>query len=224
MLLPEDDLQLAACLKSPLIGLTEDDADAARRRPEGTAFGRRCRRAAEDVVPRRRREARRWRAMADQVTPFRFFATVLGPDGGRRAFRARLGGEADDVLDAFLSQALAYESDRAAVAAGLSPLRPRQRERHQARGRGGERRRARHDRARRQGARGGRGLPRRHRRPDRRAGPARPARPDRHGRATIRPSSGGAAQRGGAGHRSSEPTRAATRRRGANICACSTSR
>ena len=48
--------------------------------------------------------------MADQVTPFRFFATVLGPDGGRRAFRARLGGEADDVLDTFLSQALAYEA------------------------------------------------------------------------------------------------------------------
>ena len=53
---------------------------------------------------------RRWRAMADQVTPFRFFAGILGPDGGRRAFRARLGGEADDVLDTFLSQALAYEN------------------------------------------------------------------------------------------------------------------
>src|SRR3712207_405466 len=48
--------------------------------------------------------------MADQVTPFRFFATVLGPDGGRRAFRARLGAEADDILDTLLSQALAYES------------------------------------------------------------------------------------------------------------------
>ncbi len=35
---------------------------------------------------------------------------MLGPDGGRRAFRARLGGEVDDVLDAFLSQALAYEA------------------------------------------------------------------------------------------------------------------
>jgi ATP-dependent helicase/nuclease subunit A len=48
--------------------------------------------------------------MADQMTPFRFFATVLGPDGGRRAFRARLGGEAEDILDTFLSQALAYEA------------------------------------------------------------------------------------------------------------------
>jgi ATP-dependent helicase/nuclease subunit A len=48
--------------------------------------------------------------MADQVTPFRFFATLLGPEGGRRAFRERLGGEAEDVLDAFLSQALAYEA------------------------------------------------------------------------------------------------------------------
>ena len=51
-----------------------------------------------------------WRRMADQITPFQFFAGILGPDGGRRAFRARLGGEADDVLDTFLSQALAYEN------------------------------------------------------------------------------------------------------------------
>ncbi len=53
---------------------------------------------------------REWRGMADQVTPFRFFATLLGPEGGRRRFRARLGGEVDDVLDTFLSQALAYEA------------------------------------------------------------------------------------------------------------------
>ena len=53
-------------------------------------------------------------------------------------------------------------------------------------------RRARHDGARRQGARGRRRVPGRHRRADRRAGPARHARRDRRRIATIRPSSGGA--------------------------------
>ena len=110
MLLPEDDLQLAAVLKSPLLGFSDDDLmgvaldrgrkslwSALRDAPDLW-----CRQAAERL--------RGWQAMADQVTPFRFFATVLGPDGGRRAFRARLGPEADDILDTLLSQALSYEA------------------------------------------------------------------------------------------------------------------
>ena len=76
----------------------------------GRASGARCATPDERDADAAAEKLRRWRAMADQVTPFRFFATVLGPDGGRRAFRARLGGEADDVLDTFLSQALAYEA------------------------------------------------------------------------------------------------------------------
>ena len=102
--------------------------------------------------------------MADQVTPFRFFATILGPDGGRHAFRARLGGEADDVLDTLLSQALAYEAIEPPSLQGFARfIRANEsdikREAEEA-----SDRRARHDRARRQGARGGRRLPGRHRR------------------------------------------------------------
>jgi ATP-dependent helicase/nuclease subunit A len=109
MLLPDDDLQLAALLKSPLLGVDEETLMrlAAGR---NTSLWRTLRET-DDLLLRSAAETlRRWRGMADQVSPFRFFATVLGPDGGRRAFRARLGGEADDVLDAFLSQALAYEN------------------------------------------------------------------------------------------------------------------
>jgi ATP-dependent helicase/nuclease subunit A len=109
MLLPQDDLQLAALLKSPLAGLSDDELTAIAvgrgRRSLWSAL-----KAAEGEAARNAAETlRRYLAMADQVTPFRFFAIVLGPDGGRRRFRARLGGEVDDVLDAFLSQALAYE-------------------------------------------------------------------------------------------------------------------
>ena len=109
MLLPEDDLQLAALLKSPLLGVGEDALMRLAAERKGSLW--RALRDADDLVLRSAAETlRRWRAMADQVTPFRFFATVLGPEGGRRAFRARLGGEADDVLDAFLSQTLGYEN------------------------------------------------------------------------------------------------------------------
>jgi ATP-dependent helicase/nuclease subunit A len=110
MLLPEDDLQLAACLKSPLLGVSEHDLMqlATERGEESLWSALTGRTEACFAGPASRLKA--WRGMADQVTPFRFFATVLGPDGGRRAFRERLGGEADDVLDAFLSQALSYEA------------------------------------------------------------------------------------------------------------------
>ncbi len=109
-LLPEDDLSLAALLKSPLVGLDEDALyelavgrggkplwDALRDEGETEPF----------AGARRRIEA--WRAAADLRDPHGFFARILGPDGGRRAFLARLGPEADDVLDEFLAQALAFE-------------------------------------------------------------------------------------------------------------------
>jgi ATP-dependent helicase/nuclease subunit A len=41
--------------------------------------------------------------------PFAFYARVLGAEGGRRRFLARLGHEADDALDEFLNLALDYE-------------------------------------------------------------------------------------------------------------------
>jgi ATP-dependent helicase/nuclease subunit A len=108
-LLPDDDLQLASLLKSPLLGLTEEEL---MQLAIGRGQSLWC--ALVDSAEERSKTAadklQRWRKMADRVTPFRFFATILGPDGGRRAFRARLGGEADDVLDTFLSQALAYEA------------------------------------------------------------------------------------------------------------------
>jgi len=109
MLLPDDDLQLAALLKSPLCGLSEDALMRLATGREHRSLWSALQAAGGEFAAVAER-LRGWRAMADQVTPFRFFATILGPDFGRRAFRARLGGEADDVLDTFLSQAPSYES------------------------------------------------------------------------------------------------------------------
>ena len=50
---------------------------------------------------------------ARRATPFAFFAHVLGADGGRRRFLARLGLEANDALDEFLNLALDYERHEA---------------------------------------------------------------------------------------------------------------
>src|SRR5205814_862188 len=47
---------------------------------------------------------------AQELSPFAFYAELLGPGGGRRAFLARLGLEANDAIDEFLNLALDYES------------------------------------------------------------------------------------------------------------------
>ena len=43
------------------------------------------------------------------MTPFAFYADLLGAGGGRRQLLARLGHEAADALDEFLNLALDYE-------------------------------------------------------------------------------------------------------------------
>ena len=106
---PHDDLSLAAALKSPLLGLGEDDLFAlAHDRPEDTSLYRSLRRrAGEDerwgTAAERIAE---WRQRVDTEPVFEFYARILGPDGGRRAFLSRLGEEATDVLDEFLARAL----------------------------------------------------------------------------------------------------------------------
>ncbi len=110
VLLPEDDLNLAVVLKSPLIGL-DDEAlfrlaygrkgslwrALAARRDDGPAF-----RAAHDLLAD-------LLARADFAPPFDFYSHVLVEGGGRARLLARLGAEANDPIDEFLNLALAYE-------------------------------------------------------------------------------------------------------------------
>ncbi|MGV8840326.1 MAG: double-strand break repair helicase AddA [Bauldia sp.] len=109
LLQDRDDLSLAALLKSPLFGLDEDAIFALARERPFTLW--RALEDARDAEP----FAGAWeqltqlRRKVDGVTPFAFYADVLGPRGGRKKFAARLGAEAEDVLDEFLAQALAYE-------------------------------------------------------------------------------------------------------------------
>ena len=108
-LLPQDDLTLAAVLKSPLIGLGDDDLLKLAPGRKGSLFDALA--AAPDAKYRAAHERlMHWHGRA-ALTPFNFYARLLSEDGGRRAMEARLGPEACDALDEFLRLALRAERD-----------------------------------------------------------------------------------------------------------------
>jgi len=113
VLLPEDDLSLAALLKSPLVNLGEDDVfDLAARRAEGESLWQRLQQLGAEEKSRYCRVVRilaGYGELARDLLPHDFYARVLGAHGGLRAFLARLGSEVSDILDEFLTFALDHE-------------------------------------------------------------------------------------------------------------------
>lgn len=110
LLLPDDDLTLATALKTPLIDF--DDDDLLRLAPGRRGSLRAALQEAAEGEPRyAAAEAKlvHWTREAGRCGPFRFFADLLGPGGGRNLALARLGAEAGDALDAFLNAALEHE-------------------------------------------------------------------------------------------------------------------
>ncbi|MBP0443260.1 double-strand break repair helicase AddA [Roseomonas sp. SSH11] len=114
LLLPEDDLALAALLKSPLIGMSEEDLFALAQGREGPLWHVLVKQRDERT---RIGEAASWIAgladRADLVTPHALLSEVLGEHGGRAKLLARLGAEAAEALDEFLSAALRHENRHA---------------------------------------------------------------------------------------------------------------
>ena len=119
VLQPGDDLNLAALLVSPFLGLGHELLYALAADRPGTLWGNM--RASDDprVVV-----ARNWLldllGFADFAAPHEFFERVLsGPLQGRRRLLARLGAEARDAIDAVLDQALAFEAANAPTLQGF---------------------------------------------------------------------------------------------------------
>ncbi|MEQ8246609.1 MAG: double-strand break repair helicase AddA [Alphaproteobacteria bacterium] len=114
VLLPEDDLTLAAVLKGPFCGF--DDAqlfDLAAARGEARLWTTLQERHAENPNFLSAYEFLVGvMNLADFVTPYDFYAAVLG-GGGRAKLLGRLGREAEDPMDEFMSRALAFERDHA---------------------------------------------------------------------------------------------------------------
>lgn len=112
ILLPEDDLTLAAVLKGPLIGLSEEDLyDLCHDRHEPRVWHELRRRAVESgPLANADRHFLEWLGLAGRAPPHELYQRVLAR-GGRERLVARLGPEAEDAIDEFLAQALAYERD-----------------------------------------------------------------------------------------------------------------
>ena len=122
VLLPEDDLNLACLLKSPLVGLDEDDLFALAWDRGEASLAERLRALAAGGPERFAAAQRRlegWLQRADFMPPYEFYAWVLGADGGRRRLLARLGAEAAEPVEAFLAQTLAYEQGHPATLEGF---------------------------------------------------------------------------------------------------------
>jgi ATP-dependent helicase/nuclease subunit A len=121
LLLPDDDLTLATVLKSPLLGLTEEELFT-------LAYGRGDK-SLWDVLKNyagansRFGAAYAWladlMAKTDFLTPAELFAHVLVTGDGRRKLLERLGEEADDPLDEFLRLTLAYQETHPPSLEGL---------------------------------------------------------------------------------------------------------
>ena len=117
-LLPDDDLTLAAALKSPLLGLDEDQLMTLAMGREGSLMTA-LEVSGEDFAPAAARRVALWRARAKALSPFGFYALLLGADGGRKALLGRLGAEAADPIDEFLSLALKREEEAAPSLTGF---------------------------------------------------------------------------------------------------------
>ncbi|MSO98392.1 MAG: double-strand break repair helicase AddA [Rhodospirillaceae bacterium] len=113
LLLPSDDLTLATILKSPLMGLTEEELfDLAHPRGDKSLWEALSSHAGSDSrYGQAHRQLADLLAKVDYLSPFTLFSHVIVACDGRRKALGRLGLDADDPIDEFLALALAYEKN-----------------------------------------------------------------------------------------------------------------
>jgi ATP-dependent helicase/nuclease subunit A len=105
---PEDSLSLATVLKSPLFGWSEQMLfDLAHRRDR--PFLWQALRDRGQEFPDTMRVLNDLRDQTDFLRPYDLIERILTRHDGRRKLLGRLGPEAEDGINALLSQALAYE-------------------------------------------------------------------------------------------------------------------
>ena len=114
--LPSDDLSLAALLRSPLCGLSEDELFALAHGRTGSLWRALRTSGRHDAIASFLADMA---ARADYLRPYEFLEHALVRHDGRRRLLARLGLEAEDAIDELLAQALVYEAGEAPSLAGF---------------------------------------------------------------------------------------------------------
>ena len=111
ILMPKDDLSLAAVLKSPLFNFDEELLlELAQGRGTNSLYLALEKLALSNSLAKSAfKQFEKLRTRADKMRVYEFFALLLGADGGRQKILNRMGVEAEDVLDAFLAQTLTHE-------------------------------------------------------------------------------------------------------------------
>ncbi len=105
---PEDSLSLATVLKSPLFGWSEQELfDLAHRRTDTYLWA--ALRNRETEFPNTLAVLNDLRGQTDFLRPYDLIERILTRHDGRRKLLGRLGAEAEDGINALLSQALAFE-------------------------------------------------------------------------------------------------------------------
>ncbi len=107
LLLPEDDLNLAALLKSPIFGISESQLfDLCYGREKQSLWARL---SAQPDMQAHYALLAEFRAKVDFVSPYEIFSELLDVRGFRRIIAGRMGGEVEELLDELLEQALLFE-------------------------------------------------------------------------------------------------------------------
>ncbi|MEJ7926615.1 double-strand break repair helicase AddA [Sphingobium sp. AN641] len=105
---PQDDLNLANLLVSPLIGWSQDALMVAAMDRRGALWPHLVATMDDAVLE----PLRGLLGQADLTTPYRYLERILsGPMDGRRRLIERLGSEARDPIEELLNAALAFESE-----------------------------------------------------------------------------------------------------------------
>jgi len=114
VLLPEDDLNLAIVLKGPFVGCDDDQLFKLAHKRRSSLW--RALRENEPGLPIFEEAIQFLRGQlgrADFVPVYEFFAQILGRERGREKLLSRLGEEAIDPIEEFLSLALSYQRNEA---------------------------------------------------------------------------------------------------------------
>lgn len=111
VLQPDDDLNLATLLTSPLMELNHDDLLAHGYRTKKISLWQHIRR--ENALEKQIADLRSLLDMADYGSPYQFLERILsGPLQGRKKLFARLGFEAEMAINELLNSALQYSREQ----------------------------------------------------------------------------------------------------------------